>query len=121
MLIGSPPSTAHTRSSGVPFARLALEELAEALGHLGVLDPLEPLDGDGGDRGIDAPDDVGPAGGRVLVGGLVKALDGQLDRCRPVQAVAVAELDRGAGVAATGAGGVEVALLVTPAREVVLE
>src|SRR5690348_10062078 len=140
MLIGSPPSAAAplrralylsgrcapqlrfgARSSGVPFGRLALQKLAEALGHLGVLHPLEAGGGDGGHRRVDAPDHVGAAGGRVLVGRLVEPLDRQLDGRGPVETLPVAELDGGPGVPAAGAGGVEVALLVAAAGEVVLE
>src|SRR5947199_837624 len=108
-------------SSRVSFARLALEELAEALGDLGVGDPLEAAGGNGGDGRVDASHHVGAAGGRVLVGRLVEALDGQLDGSSPVEALPVAQLDGRPGVTATGAGGVEVALFVPAPGEVVLE
>src|SRR5438445_673562 len=120
MLMKRPPSSS-ARSRLVALRHLALDEGTEALAHLGLVDPVEALGGDRGHRGVDAPDHVGPARGRVLVGRLVQAVDGQLDGRRPVDALAVAELDGGAGVAAARTRGVEVGLLVAPAGDVVLE
>src|SRR5947207_1141812 len=94
---------------------LAGDQGFEALGHLGPGDALEALPGDRGNGGIDAPYDVGPAGGGVLVGRLVQALDGELDGGWPVDVVAVAELDRCSGVAPTRSRRVEVGPLVAPA------
>src|SRR5207249_2753015 len=97
------------------------DEGVEALRHLVPAHSLEAVRGDGGDGGIDAPHGIGTAGGGVLVGRLVQAPDCELDRRAAVEAVAIAELDGGASVAAAGARGVEVVLLVAPAGDVVLE
>src|SRR5207248_9162777 len=96
------------------------DEGLEALGNLRLGHPFEAGVGDRGDRGIDAPDDVGTAGGGVLVGRFVQALDGELDGVGPRQVVAVTELYGGAGVPSAGPRGVEVGLFVAPAGHVVL-
>ena len=57
----------------------SLDERAEALGELGVVDPLEAVGGDRGHDRVDAPDEVGAAGGGVLVGRLEQRRDGQVD------------------------------------------
>ena len=94
---------------------------AEALGHLVLGHQAVALGVDHGDERVDAPHQVGAAGGRVLVGRLVEGLDGQVDRLVPAQALAVAELDGGAGVTAARAGGLEVGVLVVAAGGVVAE
>src|SRR5438552_1894850 len=76
------------RSWLLPDFGLALDEGLEALGNLRLGHPFEAGVGDRGDRGIDAPDDVGTAGGGVLVGRFVQALDGELDGVGPRQVVA---------------------------------
>ena len=78
-----------------------LDEAGEQLGHLVIGHGGEAAGGDRGDQRVDAADQVGATGGRVLVGRLVQRLDGQLDRRVPVQPVAEAELDGGPGVPAT--------------------
>src|SRR5437868_2212650 len=98
---------------------LALDQGVEAFRDFVLAHPLEPACGDGGDGGIDPPHRVGTAGRGVLVGRLVQALDRELDDLGAVESVAIAELDRGPGVTATGAGGVEVVLLVAATCDVV--
>ena len=105
-----------------PASALAGDQVPETLRDLFVADPLETVGGDRGHRRVDPAHDVGPAGGRVLVGRFVQALHRKLDRPRRASmAVPPAELDRGAGVAAAGAGGVEVGFLVATAGDVVGE
>ncbi len=82
---------------------------------------VKPGGGDRGHQRVDAPDQVGPAGGRVLVGRLVQRLDGQLHGIVAGHPVPVAELDGGAGVAPARPGGVVLGLLVVPAGDVVGE
>src|SRR5437016_4618171 len=135
MVIGPPPSavpmtlssaatlvrSAALRSRRMPLRGLALDEGVEAFGHFGLAHPLEAVGSDRRHRRVDAPHHVGPTGGRVLVGRLVEAVDGQLDAGGAVDVGAVAELDRGAGVPSAGPGGVELGLFVAPTGDVVLE
>ena len=82
---------------------------------------VEPVGGDRGHQRVDPPDQVGTAGGGVLVGRLVEGLDGQLHGVVAGHAHPVAELDGGAGVASARAGGVVLGLLVVAAGHVVGE
>ena len=86
-----------------------------------VVHPLVALGGDGGDHGEDPADEVGPAGGGVLLGGAVERVDDEVDRLVAAQPLAEPELHDGAGVQDAAAGLDVVLLLVATAGDVVLE
>ena len=69
----------------MPALRLppAGDEGAEALGHLFFGHQPVALGVDHGDERVDATHQIGATGGRVLVGGVVEGLDGQVDRFVP--------------------------------------
>ena len=94
----------------------------EALGHLGLGHASsKPVGGDGGDGRVDAADEVGAAGGGVLVGRLVQALDGELDGVVARHALGPAQLDVVRASRPPEPVGVEVGLLVAAAGDVVGE
>ena len=86
-----------------------------------VVERLVAGGGDHGDGREDAADEVGPAGGGVLVGGGEQRPQREVDGLVAVHALAPRGLDPVAGVDAAGAVGLEVGFLVLAAGDVVAE
>src|SRR5947209_3009407 len=87
-------------------------------GELAVVDAFGAGGGGQVHRGIDAAGDVGAAGGRVVVGGVVERLDRDPDRLGPRQTFVPQLFQGAAGEQRTGADRVVVLLGVTAAGDV---